>query len=95
MVFWWQRNEGGGDTGHCFGNQGAQAGGSIPRVAVVRLHCTSSLDALASSLLSVQLSCCLLVHYSMINQAISGQDFYSVNCESLSSASSSPTPRKN
>lgn len=88
-------NEGGGDTGHCVGKQGARAGGFILRVAIIGLHCTSSLDALAFSLLSFQLSCCLLVHYSMINQAISAQDFYSVNRESLSSTSSCPTPCKN
>ena len=95
MAFRWQRNEGGGDGGHRFGKQGPQAGGFILRVAVMGLHCTPSLDALAFSLLSFQLSSCLLVHYSMINQAISAQDFYLVNRESLSSASSSPTPRRN
>lgn len=62
MAFRWQGNEGGGDSGHCFGKQGTQAGGFIPPVAVIGLRCSPSLEALAFSLLSFQLSCCLLVH---------------------------------
>jgi len=72
------------------------AGGQMAlRVAVTGLHRAAALNALASPLLSFQLSCCLLVHHGTINQAISAQDFYSVNCELLSSASSGPTRRKN
>lgn len=59
------------------------------------LHFSPAPQALAFSLFSPQLTPCLLVHYTMINQAVSAQGFYSVTLESLSSAASSPTPRKN
>lgn len=93
MAFGWQRNERGDNTGHHLGSQGMQMGGFTLHVAVAGSHHTPT-DAPAFSLLSLHLFC-LSVHYSMINQAMSVQDFYSVKHELPSSASSSPIPHKN